>query len=627
MYCTVLCYVGREARSGAEAYRTQEKGWCDMAKGSAVQGGGNHARMRDELLRGAAREDLGAFNWYVNGWEVVRHQEIWYRELTDEKRDKVLIICPPSHTKTNVMLGYCEWRIGRNPGVRMGYLSETATQAEACSVAVRNTIEYNERYKEVFGASVVPDYKSGWGQGEWFVRRDVVGVKDATFGAFGVEGAYQGRRWDELVLDDICSPQNTSTKAQMEKVNGVLTGVAFKRVEKGGRMRAIATKWENGDALEMMERAGFYVIHMPALGYWELVEEVNRVRVQDSEQQVQDVGPTKNVGKGRRVLPGLVDVKGKTVKSTVEVVPEVKKEGRIFASDLVIPSVQQVREAHDKGVLDEGGALWESQWPKSVLLERRALDPVRFEKTEMGFVGASQGAVFERGWFGRFGMESVDWGRVELVLQSWDTAYGGSVSADDSVCVTIIVYNTGHLLIPSVEYGNWDQPSLERKVQEFYAAWRPGVVLVEDIGSGKSMMQNLSGSTLIPFLPVRNTFRGEKKDALRSAKTKRALSGSGLARQGRVLLLQDAPWLEKFLYRVCKFPFGDKDDDVDAYAQAVDWIMGQKVEMMKGLLEGEMGGVVMPKMVSGGEGEGRRMLEEDVVEVDIVGVSAEEWIC
>ena len=216
-------------------------------------------------------------------------------------------------------------------------------------------------------------------------------------------------------------------------------------------------------------------------------------------------------------------------------------------------------------------------------------------------------------------MESVDWSKVLLVLQSWDTAYGGSVSADASVCTTMLIYSTGHILIPSVVTGNWDQPGLEDRTKSEYVAWRPGVVLVEDIGSGKSMMQNLTGSTMIPFLAVRNKYRGEKS-GISSAKAKRALAGSGLAKQGRVLLLEGADWVESWLWDMCKFPFGRKDDKVDSYAQAVDFVMDTQAEMMKVEVESRMGGVVVPG------GERRELIEEDTVEVDFLSVAAGDWI-
>ncbi len=89
--------------------------------------------------------------------------------MEDRSIRRLLIVAPPGHAKTSWMsIFYPAWRVGRDPAIHLGLLSNTATQAHRPSVAVRDTIKSSDAYRELF-IGVTPDYVKGWAEGEWFV--------------------------------------------------------------------------------------------------------------------------------------------------------------------------------------------------------------------------------------------------------------------------------------------------------------------------------------------------------------------------------------------------------------------------------------------------------------------------
>lgn len=211
-----------------------------------------------------ARQYLDDYGEYVHGFSPTPFHLEWMRALYDPKIDRLLIIAPPDHAKTQTVIEWCCSLIGNTPTVHIGLLSNTATQANRKSVAVRDTIAYNERYHLVF-PNVVPDKEKGWSESEWFVKRADPGDKDSTFKAAGVFGPITGDRYDYIIFDDIADLENTATALQREKVRNWVEITAMSRLVKGGKAVAIMTRYHEEDVAAYFKKLGWTVIHMPAL--------------------------------------------------------------------------------------------------------------------------------------------------------------------------------------------------------------------------------------------------------------------------------------------------------------------------------------------------------------------------
>ncbi|MEE9234958.1 MAG: phage terminase large subunit [Candidatus Acidoferrales bacterium] len=162
---------------------------------------------------------------------------------------------------------YPAWRVGREPTVHLGLVSNTATQAHRPSVAAREVIKNSAAYHELF-PYVQPDYVKGWAEHEWFVQRPTPGDKDATMIAAGVFGPILGARIDELILDDVCDAENTASSRQREKLRDWILTTAISRLVPDGRVLVVMTRWHENDLAKDLIEQGFTVLHMPALGYW-----------------------------------------------------------------------------------------------------------------------------------------------------------------------------------------------------------------------------------------------------------------------------------------------------------------------------------------------------------------------
>jgi len=155
--------------------------------------------------------------------------------LEDETNGHTLIIAPPGSAKTNTMIAYCCWLLGKNPNLHIGYLSSTSTQATQRSVAIRDIIDLSKEYRDIFPLTL-PDKSRGWAEAEWFVKRADVGDKNASMIISGTPGNILGSRLDLIVLDDIADEENMATALQRAKVINFLQKTVDTRLTPLGRI-------------------------------------------------------------------------------------------------------------------------------------------------------------------------------------------------------------------------------------------------------------------------------------------------------------------------------------------------------------------------------------------------------
>lgn len=211
-----------------------------------------------------ARVYLDDYSEYVHGYTPTPFHLQWMRALMSPNIKRLLIIAPPDHAKTQIVaVQYPCFLIGQNPNIHIGFISNTSTQAERRSIAVRDTIALNEKYKTVF-PQVIPDRK-GWSAAEWYVHRNDPGDKDSTYKASGAFGPITGDRYDILIMDDIVDLENIATAYQRDKLREWVEITALTRVVPGGKVVAIMTRYHHEDIANYFMQLGWHVIHMPAL--------------------------------------------------------------------------------------------------------------------------------------------------------------------------------------------------------------------------------------------------------------------------------------------------------------------------------------------------------------------------
>ena len=209
--------------------------------------------------------DFPAYASYVHRLQPAPFQETWAEAMENTNNRRLVVVAPPESGKTAWCIAYCAWLIGKEPTVHIGYLGNTAAQALRQSVAVRDTIRGNPRFRELF-PEVVLDEAKGTSEREWFVRRPDPGDKDATFIVSGFRGPILGARLDVAVVDDYSDQENTASPEQQDRAWEWLAQNVLTRLNPDkGRLICIQTRWAEGDVVGRLEGVGAQVLRFAAL--------------------------------------------------------------------------------------------------------------------------------------------------------------------------------------------------------------------------------------------------------------------------------------------------------------------------------------------------------------------------
>ncbi|MGB6116957.1 MAG: phage terminase large subunit [Mesorhizobium sp.] len=174
------------------------------------------------------------------------------------------------------------------------------------------------------------------------------------------------------------------------------------------------------------------------------------------------------------------------------------------------------------------------------------------------------GNMIKLAWFSRYDVlperdrEDHGW----KIVQSWDTASKAGELNDHSVGITALVYKWDAIYILDVVRARLEYPDLKKRVIAARDKWKPRYVLIEDKGTGTSLIQELKRERIF--------CKGIKPD---SDKVVRMSTCSAPIESGAVFLPNHAPWLDTFEHEILAFPKGRHDDQVDALSQLINWIM------------------------------------------------------
>jgi predicted phage terminase large subunit-like protein len=171
-----------------------------------------------------------------------------------------------------------------------------------------------------------------------------------------------------------------------------------------------------------------------------------------------------------------------------------------------------------------------------------------------------EGGLVKWSWFGRFQDPPRRRSGDQLVM-SWDTAVKAEQTNDFSVCTTWLVRGKAcHLL--EVFRQRLEYPALKRAIIDRARDYDPTALLIEDKGSGQSLIQELREESA--FRPIAIEPEGDKvtRMSVQSAKIE----------AGHVLIPEAASWLGEFQKEILSFPNGRHDDQADSVSQALGWI-------------------------------------------------------
>jgi len=209
-------------------------------------------------LRGLARstegtEGVEAYGEYVFGYEAAAHHKDMLSFILEAlfTRQNSVLLEPRGAAKTtwaNTIL--LSWLTSMYPDLRIGLISNTATQALDFSRAIRFTLESNERHREIFGNCVS---KEKWRDMEWLHRDSKWhGSKDVTVFAAGTGGPIISKRFDVLICCDILDEENSATPEAREKVANWFYRTLLPCLTPDGVVIVIGTRWAEEDLYEQL---------------------------------------------------------------------------------------------------------------------------------------------------------------------------------------------------------------------------------------------------------------------------------------------------------------------------------------------------------------------------------------
>lgn len=216
-----------------------------------------------------AREHLIDFLIATNPkYEPNWHHEIISQELERIERDgdkhyKVLLVfVPPRHGKSELCsIGFPAWYLGRNPEKEIITVSYSAELAQDFGSKTRSTVN-SEAYPHIFNITLKEDEQA---KAKWRTN------KGGSYTSVGVGGAITGRGANILLFDDpIKNREEAESEVYREKVWQFFTSTAFTRLEPGGVVVVILTRWHVDDLAgrilknpELSKR--IKIIHFPAI--------------------------------------------------------------------------------------------------------------------------------------------------------------------------------------------------------------------------------------------------------------------------------------------------------------------------------------------------------------------------
>ena len=174
---------------------------------------------------------------------------------------RLIINMPPRHTKSEfASYLFPSWIIGREPKTKIIQTTHTAELAVNFGRKVRNLIATTE-YKNIFDSvDLQADSKAA---GRWSTNHG------GEYFAAGVGGAITGRGADLLIIDDPHSEQDALSDTAMDHAYEWYTSGPRQRLQPGGAIVIVMTRWSLRDLTEKVLKAQGYDEHADK---WEVVE-------------------------------------------------------------------------------------------------------------------------------------------------------------------------------------------------------------------------------------------------------------------------------------------------------------------------------------------------------------------
>ena len=202
-----------------------------------------------------------------------------FNQVANGNLKRLIINMAPRHTKSEFASNFLPaWMIGNNPKLKIIQATNNAELAVRFGRKAKGLMEQQE-YQEIFQTRLKEDSKAA---GKWETDQG------GEYYAAGVGGSITGRGADLLIIDDPHSEQDAMNMASYDRVYEWYTSGPRQRLQPGGRIIVVMTRWNVADLTGKLMKAQsepkadqWEVIEFPAIlpsgkpvwpGYWKLEE-------------------------------------------------------------------------------------------------------------------------------------------------------------------------------------------------------------------------------------------------------------------------------------------------------------------------------------------------------------------
>jgi len=196
-----------------------------------------------KALRTLSRNDLINFSIYTDRkfTPTWLHEEIAGKLMAVERGEikRLMIFVPPRHGKSELSsIKFPAWYLGRHPESEIITSSYSAELAQDFGYKTRSLVSSQE-YARLFSTTLKEDSK---GKAKWLTD------KNGSYTAVGVGGPITGRGADICIIDDpLKNREEAESKTIRAKVWSWYTSTLYTRLEKGGSIILILTRWHTDD--------------------------------------------------------------------------------------------------------------------------------------------------------------------------------------------------------------------------------------------------------------------------------------------------------------------------------------------------------------------------------------------
>jgi len=160
-----------------------------------------------------------------------------------------------------------------NPGIRILIVSGVLANAKSMVTAIGNHYLTNKRFRIWFPQFCPQNVKSPetkWTTEEIHIPNRFnyggVPVMEGTFEAFGPEVTITSRHYDQLILDDLVTRENSTTKEQMDKIKDFYKAIFPLKNNPATPLDVVGTRWGDYDLYGDLENdEDVEVIKIPAI--------------------------------------------------------------------------------------------------------------------------------------------------------------------------------------------------------------------------------------------------------------------------------------------------------------------------------------------------------------------------